>query len=489
MSMPLNQLLPQATSNILVRELTLDSRHVRPGDLFLAVPGLHVDGRDYIADAIARGAAAVAYESKGAPAIEDSAALLIPVHNLQAQLSAIAGRFYGEPSRALTLIGVTGTNGKTTVTQLIAQALDALGEKCAVIGTLGNGFLDAPRFSGFTTPDALQLQATLSDFRRSGADMVAMEVSSHGLQQQRVAALDMDYAVLTNLTRDHLDYHGDMQSYAQAKAQLFAWPGLKVRVLNIDDAFGESLAQTYAGKGVKSYSIERREADVHCRHVSYSAKGIEARVETAQGEALLRSCLLGRFNLSNLLAVVAVLEEMGYALGDILDVMPCLKAPAGRMQAVHADGQPLVVIDYAHTPDALAQVLETVRLHVAGSGRVYVVFGCGGERDKGKRPLMAQAAAGADVVIVTDDNPRHEDAASIRQEILAGIVDSTEVHEIADRAEAIRFAIEQAQAGDLVLVAGKGHEAYQESQGERIAYSDLGVVQAAMHDKQEVAHV
>lgn len=489
MPMPLNQLLPQATSAVLIRELTLDSRKVRPGDLFLAVPGLQSDGRDHIADAVARGAAAVAYESAGAPAVCDSAAQLLPVKGLQGQLSAIAGRFYGEPSRALTMIGVTGTNGKTTVTQLLAQALDALGEKCAVMGTLGNGFLDALRLSGYTTPDALQLQAALADIKREGADMVAMEVSSHGLQQQRLSAVDMDIAVLTNLSRDHLDYHGDMQSYAQAKARLFAWPGLKARILNLDDSLGRQLAQTYAGKGVKTYSVGNAGAHVYCRRIAFSSHGIEASLVTAQGEALLRSTLLGRFNLSNLLAVVAVLEEMGYALGDILSVMPLLKAPAGRMQPVRLDQQPLVVIDYAHTPDALEQVLQTARLHLAEGGRLFVVFGCGGERDRGKRALMGQAAqAGADVVIVTDDNPRNEDAALIREEILSGMADRAGVHESADRNEAIAFAIEQAVPGDLVLVAGKGHEDYQEVGGKRLAYSDLSAVQQALKTR-EAGHV
>ena len=299
MPMPLSQLLPQATSSILVRELTLDSRQVMPGDLFLAVPGTQVDGRDYIADAIARGAAAVAYEAEGAPEIQDSAALLLPVTGLQGQLSAIAGRFYGEPSRALNMIGVTGTNGKTTVSQLLAQALEALGESCAVVGTLGNGFLGALQEGLHTTPDPIGLQAVLADIQLAGADAVAMEVSSHGLQQQRLNAVDIDIAVLTNLTRDHLDYHGSMQAYAQAKAQLFAWPSLGTRVLNLDDAFGVQLAQQYAKQGIKTYSVERTDADVHCSSVNFNEQGIEAYVDTPQGELLLRSSLIGRFTIGS----------------------------------------------------------------------------------------------------------------------------------------------------------------------------------------------
>lgn len=481
MPMPLNQLLPQAHSNVLIRELTLDSRKVKPGDLFLAVPGSQVDGRDYIADAIARGAAAVAYEVEGAPGIQDSAALLLPVKGLQAQLSAIAGRFYGEPSRALTMLGITGTNGKTTVSHLLAQALDRLGESCAVVGTLGNGFLDKLQSGVHTTPDPISLQSALADLKRAGATHVAMEVSSHGLEQKRLAAVDMDVAVLTNLTRDHLDYHGSMEAYAAAKAGLFAWPSLELRVLNLDDEFGVRLAREYAGKSLKTYSISNPEAQIYCREVKYSPEGIHASVATTQGEALLRSKLLGRFNLSNLLAVVATLSGMGYALSNILTVIPELKAPAGRMQAIVVSGKPLVVVDYAHTPDALQQVLIAMRSHVAVNGRLHCVFGCGGERDRGKRELMAAVAeASADRLLVTDDNPRSEDAAQIRADILAGLTTAAEVQEFADRAEAIAVAVAAAQPGDVVVIAGKGHEDYQEICGQRHPFSDLEQAQQAL---------
>lgn len=485
MPMPLNQLLPQAPNSDLVRELTLDSRQVKPGDLFLAVPGTQADGRRYIADAISRGAIAVAYEAEGAPEVQDSAALLLPVRGLQGQLSAIAGRFYGEPSRALTMIGITGTNGKTTVSQLLAQALDALGEQCAVVGTLGNGFLDSLKASAYTTPDPIQLQAALADIQLAGADAVAMEVSSHGLQQQRLAAVDMDIAVLTNLTREHLDYHGTMEAYAQAKAQLFAWPNLRARVLNLDDNFGVELAQQYTKQGLKTYSIARTDAQIHCSQFTFGVQGIQAYVVTTQGEALLRSSLLGRFNLSNLLAVVATLSAMGYAMGDILAVIPKLRAPAGRMQAITCDNQPLVVVDYAHTPDALEQVLTAIRPHVGEGGRLWVVFGCGGDRDKGKRPLMAQVAqASADVVVVTDDNPRTEDAASVRQDILAGFTATATVTEVGERAQAIAYAINNAKPGDVVMLAGKGHEDYQEINGTRTHFSDLEQAQQALHAKE-----
>lgn len=487
MTMPLNQLLPQAQSSILIRELTLDSRQVRPGDLFLAVPGMQ-DGRAYIADAVTRGAAAVAYEAEGAPEIHDSAALMVPVKGLQAQLSAIAGRFYGEPSRSLTMLGVTGTNGKTTVTQLLAQALEHLGEPCALMGTLGNGFPGNLHSTGFTTPDPIGLQAGLSALKNAGASTVAMEVSSHGLAQHRLAAVDLDVAVFTNLSRDHLDYHGSLEAYAQAKASLFAWPSLRARIVNLDDAFGEQLAQQYAGQGLKTYSLERSDADLYCRDIQFGLQGVQAAVVTPQGEALLRSSLPGRFNLSNLLAVVASLSVLGYALGDIMAVLPKLQAPPGRMQALVRAEQPLVVVDYAHTPDALQQVLTALRPHVGKGGKLVCVFGCGGDRDKGKRPLMAQVAEQlADRLLITDDNPRGEDPAVIRAEILAGLKVASQAEEYADRGAAIEQAIAQASAQDVVLIAGKGHEDYQEIAGVRHPFSDLQQAMVVLDG--EVAHV
>lgn len=485
MAMPLNQLLLQAESSVLIRELTLDSRKVKPGDLFLAVPGTRADGRQHIADAIARGAAAIAYEAEGAPEIQDSAALLIPVRGLQGQLSAIAGRFYGEPSRAMTMLCVTGTNGKTTVTQLLAQALAMLGESCAVVGTLGNGFPGSLRHSLYTTPDPISLQSTLSELRRAGATYVAMEVSSHGLAQQRLAAVDVDIAVLTNLSRDHLDYHGSMDEYAAAKAQLFAWPSLKARVLNLDDELGEQLARRYAGRDLKTYSLQNDRADLYCREARFGPEGVSASVVTPQGEALLRSPLPGRFNLSNLLAVVASLSALGYALGDILPVMSRLRAPAGRMQTLGGREQPLVVVDYAHTPDALRQVLEALRPHVGEGGRLICVFGCGGDRDSGKRPLMGRAAeASADWLLVTDDNPRGEDPAQIRAQILGGLTGACPAEEVDDRADAIAAAIAEAAPGDVVLIAGKGHEDYQEIQGERLPFSDLEQARLALQERE-----
>lgn len=471
MPMPLNQLLAQADTAALVRELTLDSRKVRPGDLFLAVPGTSHDGRAHIADAIARGAVAVAYEAEGAPRLPESQAALLPIKDLNKQLSAIAGRFYGEPSRGLHLVGVTGTNGKTSVSQLLAQALDRLGERCGIVGTLGTGFHGALESGRHTTPDPLAVQATLALLKQAGARAVAMEVSSHGLAQGRVAGLDFDVAVFTNLSRDHLDYHGSMEAYGAVKATLFAWPQLRCRVINLDDPFGRQLA-ALEGARLIDYSIDDAAAYVHCRQVRFDDHGVRAELITPQGQGLLRSPLLGRFNLSNLLAVIGALLGMDYSLDDILRVLPDLQGPLGRMQRLGGGTAPLVVVDYAHTPDALEKVLEALRPHVRG--RLLCLFGCGGDRDRGKRPLMAEVAERhADGVLVTDDNPRSEDPLAILAEIRAGFTHPETVRFMSGRGQAIASLIAGASADDIVLLAGKGHEDYQEINGVRQAFSDL----------------
>lgn len=472
MPMPLNQLLPAAESGVLIRELTLDSRKVRPGDLFLAVPGTQQDGRVHIADAIARGAAAVAFEAEGAASMHADSAVLVPVRGLAGQLSAIAGRFYGEPSRALYLVGVTGTNGKTSVSQLLAQALDLLGQPCGIVGTLGNGFPGALEQGKHTTPDPVGVQATLASLKQAGARAVAMEVSSHGLDQGRVAALEFDVAVFTNLSRDHLDYHGSMEAYGAAKAKLFAWPNLRCRVINLDDAFGRELAaQTHESRLI-GYSLNDADAFLYCSEAHFDDHGVRARLVTPRGEGVLRSNLLGRFNLSNLLAVVGALLGLDYALDEILKVLPQLQGPAGRMQRLGGGDKPLVVVDYAHTPDALEKVLEAMRPHV--EGRLVCLFGCGGDRDRGKRPLMAAVAERlADVVWVTDDNPRTEEPAQIVADIRAGFAAPERVQFIHGRGDAIARLVAQAEAADVLVLAGKGHEDYQEIMGVRQPFSDL----------------
>lgn len=472
MPMPLNQLLPEAASAVLIRELTLDSRKVRPGDLFLAVPGSQQDGRVHIADAIARGAAAVAYEAEGAPAMTASSAELVAIKGLAGQLSAIAGRFYGEPSRRMHLVGITGTNGKTSVSQLLAQALDLLGQRCGIVGTLGNGFYNALALGRHTTPDPVGVQATLADLQKAGARAVAMEVSSHGLHQGRVAALAFDVAVFTNLSRDHLDYHGSMAAYGEAKAALFAWPGLRCRVLNLDDPFGRALARAEHDSRLISYSLEDPAAYLYCRDAQFDEQGVRVKLVTPRGEGNVRSALLGRFNLSNLLAVVGALLGMDYPLDEILRVLPQLQGPVGRMQRLGGDRQPLVVVDYAHTPDALEKVLEALRPHV--EGRLLCLFGCGGERDRGKRPLMAAVVERlADGVLVTDDNPRGEAPEQIFSDIRAGFAAPERVQFVHGRGQAIAQLIAAASPADVLVLAGKGHEDYQEINGVRQPFSDL----------------
>jgi UDP-N-acetylmuramoyl-L-alanyl-D-glutamate--2,6-diaminopimelate ligase len=481
MAMPLNQLFAQAPSSTLIRELTLDSRKVRPGDLFLAVDGIEQDGRDYIGDAIARGASAVVYEARDAHAMQDSEALLLPVHNLQAQLSEIAGRFYGEPSRAMRVVAVTGTNGKTSVTQLLAQACDLLDQPCGLIGTLGSGFYGNLTLGHYTTPDPLTVQATLADLKNAGAKVVAMEVSSHGLAQHRVSAVSVAVAVLTNLTRDHLDYHGSMQAYAQAKARLFSWPGLRATVLNLDDTFGRELAEKSSAARLITYSLTDISASIYCRNIRFSTSGIQAEVVTAQGEGNLSSHLIGRFNLSNLLAVIGALLGLGHSLEQALAVISKVQAPAGRMQVLGGQEKPLVVVDYAHTADALEQVLTALRPHVASDGRLLCLFGCGGERDAGKRPLMAAVVERlADAAVLTDDNPRGEDPASIRAQVLAGFSADAAVTEVAGRGAAIAQLIAQARRGDVIVLAGKGHEDYQEINQQRQHFSDIEQAEQAL---------
>ena len=479
MTMPLSKLFANASSDPLIRELTLDSRNVRAGDLFLAVPGAKVDGREHIADALRRGAAAVAYEVEGATVLPITNAPLIPVKGLIGQLSEIAGRFYGEPSRLLDLVGVTGTNGKTSVTQLVAQALDLLGQRCGLIGTLGTGFYGALESGRLTTPDPLAVQSTLNNLQKAGARAVAMEVSSHALEQGRVAALAFDIVVMTNLSRDHLDYHGSMEAYKAAKARLFDWPNLRCRVVNLDDDFGRELAVQAGESRVISYSLSDPEATLYCREATFDDDGVRAVLVTPQGEHMLRSRLLGRFNLSNMLAAVGTLLAMEHPLDEILKVTAKLEGPIGRMQRLGGGDKPLVVVDYAHTPDALEKVLQALRPHA--KGQLACLFGCGGDRDRGKRPLMAEMAERlADRVIVTDDNPRTEDPLVIFEDIRPGFADPDAVTFISGRGDAIARAIADATVDDVIVLAGKGHEDYQEINGQRHDFSDLVEAEKAL---------
>lgn len=451
--------------------LTSDSRKVQAGALFLAYPGTHSDGRNYIAQAIASGATAVLWEQDGFAWNADWQVSHVGVHHLKHQVGEIAAEFYHHPSSKLGVIGVTGTNGKTSVSQWIAQALQVLGQKSAVIGTIGNGFVDAQVEAANTTPDAVLLQAMLAGFVEHGADAVAMEVSSHGLHQGRLNGVAFDLAVFTNLTRDHLDYHETMQEYANAKRQLFHWAGLGMAILNADDAFGRDIATRLKAEGRPVMTYGMSNADVTCTNLQLNQRGLLMQVNTPQGQVLVQAPVLGRFNAYNVLAVLTTLLAFDVSLNEAVAAIAKIKSVPGRMQQLGGDRQPLVVVDYAHTPDALENVLTTLREQV--QGKLLCVFGCGGDRDAGKRPLMGAVAAKlADRVILTSDNPRSEDPLAIIQQTKAGI-DRCSVEP--DRALAIKLAIESATAGDIVLIAGKGHEAYQEVAGVKVPFSDMDI--------------
>ncbi|MCR4301068.1 MAG: UDP-N-acetylmuramoyl-L-alanyl-D-glutamate--2,6-diaminopimelate ligase [Sulfuricaulis sp.] len=456
-----------------VRGLQTDSRRVQDGDLFLAVPGMLVDGRDFIGDAVASGAGAIVYEKGDEFDFRSVPVPAFGTNGLHHKIGIIADRFYGSPSRRLVVVGVTGTNGKTTCTQLLAQALDQAPRRCAVIGTLGSGFPGALNASIHTTPDAVTIQRLLAEYLGQGAAQVSMEVSSHALEQGRVNGVQFHVAVFTNLSRDHLDYHSDMTAYGQAKARLFAMEGLKYAVINHDDTFG---CQLLAGIGARmnslSYGIEG--GDVHARDIQPSSDGLWMRVRTPDGETELRSPLIGRFNVYNLLAVLATLLALGVELNDAAARLSRAHPPAGRVERFGGTNEiPLVVVDYAHTPDALEKVLSALREHTRG--KLWCVFGCGGDRDRGKRPVMGEIAERlADVVVLTDDNPRHESGDTIISDIVGGMRATPQV--IRDRRVATTTAIEDAGAGDVVLIAGKGHENYQQVGDERLPYSDRETV-------------
>ncbi|WP_049621238.1 UDP-N-acetylmuramoyl-L-alanyl-D-glutamate--2,6-diaminopimelate ligase [Frateuria defendens] len=462
-----------------VSGLSLDSRRVRPGEAFLALRGTREHGIAYAAQAAANGAAVVLAE---APA-EADAALDVPVlwiDGLHAQVGELAARFYGRPSQALRITGVTGTNGKTSTVQLLAQAFEFLGQRAATIGTLGAGLHGRLDEGERTTPDAISVQRLLADFRDRGASQVAMEVSSHALEQGRVGAVAFEVAAFTNLTRDHLDYHGSMAAYGAAKAKLFAWPGLKAAVVNIDDGFGRELAASLSAslRVLRTSANGDAQAEVAATHIVTAAQGLSFELRLPGGTAAVHSALLGRFNVANLLTVAGCLAAMAVPLARIVAALESLRPIDGRMNRLGGhDGQPLVVVDYAHTPDALEQALAAVRAHCAG--RLVCVLGCGGERDAGKRPQMGAIAERlADVAIVTDDNPRGEDGDAIVAQILAGMRHPAAVQR--DRAAAIRQALDQAQAGDAVLIAGKGHETYQEGPHGKRPFDDLAVARGIL---------
>ena len=479
-----------------VTSVALDSRKVCKGGLFLACAGQSRHGLAFLSQALQNGAAAVAWEPDANWTVDSlrrfsipASVTMLPVAELRANASRIAGRFYGNPGQDMLLIGITGTNGKTSCTQYIARAM-APTRRCGTVGTLGIGFPDALQEGTHTTPDPVALQSALADFKRAGADAVAMEVSSHALDQGRVAAVGFDVAVFTNLSRDHLDYHGSFSAYGEAKKRLFQMPGVKTWVVNLDDAFGQALLSDVP-EGVTTIGYGQGADRSYCKRVTHTVwanavqsddSGMRIDLETSWGAGQINTRLLGRFNVSNLLAVAAVLLQQQIPLATVLERMTHLTTVPGRMERFGGNGQPLVIVDYAHTPDALEHVLAASRAHT--EGRLICVFGCGGDRDTGKRPEMAAISETlADHVIVTDDNPRSEDGDSIIAGILGGMKEPRRIRVERDRANAIRLAVREAVAGDVVLVAGKGHENYQQVGETRFPFDDRVQVRLALAEK------
>ena len=466
-----------------VKSITADSRQVQAGSLFLAYPGDKSDGRNYIADAIEHGASAVLWDAEDFEWNADWDVENKPIKALRLQASAIAGQFYNNPSKKMWMIGITGTNGKTSISQWLSQCFNHLGNKTAVIGTLGNGLPNQLSATANTTPDAVLLQAMLADYVQQDVKNVAMEVSSHGLHQGRVNDVHFNVAVLSNLTRDHLDYHGTFEAYADAKRSLFVGKDLKVAVLNADDAFGQKLEAelTQVSTQVLTYGIDSgmvRATELHFDNTHFAFYA-----HTPAGNAFVKASLIGRFNMYNVLAVLATLLASKVSLEDAVEAISHLESAAGRMQTMGGGDLPLVVVDYAHTPDALEKVLTTLKAQ--SSAKLICVFGCGGNRDAGKRALMGKVASEiADAVVVTSDNPRDEDPAQIIQAIVGAMQGNYTVE--VDRAKAIFNGIRAAKPLDIVLIAGKGHEDYQEIAGNKQHFSDVEQAQTALQKYAEL---
>lgn len=469
-----------------------DSRQLQPGDLFLAYPGDLSDGRRHIPEAIAKGAVAVVWEQNSSRETDFTWNRDWPLVNLALprvrELSGpLAHAVYGHPSERLSLIAVTGTNGKTSVTQWIGSAHP---RRCAIIGTLGAGLPGELVETGFTTPAATTLMRCLAGFADDQVQACALEASSIGIAEGRLDGARVDVAIFTNLSRDHLDYHGTMADYARAKARLFTWPRLRLAVCNLDDPYGRELAALSTATKVVGYTqaaqADDRQGTVRAEEVEETIDGIRFRLCTPNGRSLVETGLFGCYNVSNLLAVAAVLLDAGLGPTAIAERLALLTPPAGRLERIGGHNEPLVVVDYAHTPDALASALHALRPIASARGAALaVVFGCGGDRDRGKRPLMGEVATRyADRVVLTSDNPRSEDPEAILADICAA-APGAEV--ITDRAEAIRRTIASAHPAEVVLIAGKGHESYQETAGVRRPFSDVAQASTALAARREAA--
>jgi UDP-N-acetylmuramoyl-L-alanyl-D-glutamate--2,6-diaminopimelate ligase len=482
-------LTASAPPSLWITDLTMDSREIRPGALFVAMPGLRTHGIEFAAQAMQLGAAAVVWD----PATVSSPApcLAIPVlevPELRTQLGVIADRFFNHPSRAIRVAAVTGTNGKTTTAYVVAAALAQLGRASAYAGTLGHGRIEALHPGNFTTPDCITLHRQLAELQSEGVHDLGMEVSSHALDQQRVAGVRFDTAIFTNLTHDHLDYHGTFEAYGAAKARLFDWPELQLAVINVDDGFGRELALHHSGElivcsrsaatlaALPSHSRQRRLLALSER---LTPRGLSIELDGSWGRAALQSRFIGDFNVDNLLAAAAMLLGWGVCLPRVLEALGQCTAPPGRMQSFTAPDRPLAIVDYAHTPDALEKALRAARKHC--TGRLTCVFGCGGDRDGAKRPIMGAIAERlADRVVITDDNPRTESGDAIVAAILGGLTHPQRVLVERDRSKAIAAALAGGSSADAVLIAGKGHEDYQIIGTQRRHFSDAEEVRTVL---------
>lgn len=464
--------------------LQTDSRLIGPGDGFIAWPGAATDGRAHVADALVRGATACLVEQAGVDAFAFEGDHIAALPGLKAATGPIAAEWFGHPADRLDVLAVTGTNGKTSTAWWLADALNRLaGRGCAVVGTLGMGRPPALDYTGMTTPDPVRLQRAFAQFADEGLAACAIEASSIGIAERRLDGTRMRVAVFTNFTQDHLDYHGSMADYWLAKRELFGWNGLQAAVVNVDDPAGAQLHAELGGTGLDLWSIALdAEARLAARDVALGEQGLRFAVVEGAAQQVLQTRVIGQYNILNLLGVIATLRSLGVALADAVEACSHLQPVPGRMQRLVAAGQPLVAVDYAHTPDALDKALRALRpLAAERGGRLWCVFGCGGDRDAGKRPLMgAVAQQQADRVLVTSDNPRSEDPATIIHQILQGTIAGASVQPEPDRAAAIAAAIGQADALDVVLIAGKGHEDTQETAGVRLPFSDMAHAQAAL---------
>jgi UDP-N-acetylmuramoyl-L-alanyl-D-glutamate--2,6-diaminopimelate ligase len=481
----LNHLINVPSSHdVDIQGLSSDSRTIAPGGLFFALKGTSADGQFYIEAAINQGAVAVLSHTEDVyPSflwIDHVPVIAVPA--LSSRLGQIAANFYDHPASLLKIVGITGTNGKTSCSHFLAHAFKALNQKCAMIGTLGSGLPGLLTAGTLTTPDALTLQKLFYEFAQDKIPIVAMEVSSHSIDQGRINSVPFDVAIFTNLTRDHLDYHGDMQTYGAVKKKLFDDPSLKHAVINADDDFGLSLIDALPTKAI-AYSLQSRPLLnvplVFVTELSLSDQGMLASISSPWGNGVLRSSLIGQFNLSNLLAVLSALCLLDIPFQDALGALESLQPVAGRMQTLGGGDLPTIVVDYAHTPDALEKVLVAIRSQC--SGKLWCLFGCGGDRDKGKRPMMAKIAEQyASDIVVTDDNPRTENARAIIEDILVGFSDDSRVTVEQDRSKAIEYIIHCANKHDYVLIAGKGAELFQQIGQEKIPFSDIEVAKRSL---------